>query len=217
MVSTVGGFFIAMLILASAAAIGWVGYTQIRARKLGLPPPSLSSYNPFQSSSLDPYSPDSHGPAGWVKQRISAFRNRNKRSAVGAYEGARHDDEAWDAHADAYGYEAELEDGRFQQNTHYQVQSTSYNMNTSSTPAATRATLDPDADEPRGRSRSRGPSAEHSRSNPFGDDAQPSNMSTHSLGPYGQAPQDHHTPAQSHTPRPTNSSPERRSIFREEV
>ncbi|KKA29942.1 hypothetical protein TD95_004805 [Thielaviopsis punctulata] len=214
MVSGVGGFFITVLIVAFLGALAWFAYSQIRARKLGLPPPSLSSYNPFKSQNLDPYAPSSGGVGGWFKERIGAFKNRHSRSAAGAYEGARHDDEAWDTRADTYGYEAELDDSRFHQDTSYTTQhphsGSSYNMNVASTPAggASRADLAvADADESsRGRSRSREPDA---RANPFDDEAQPSNMSTHSVGPYGH-------PVQGQ-PERSATSPERRSIFREEV
>lgn len=36
MVSTAGGIVIAIVVLLLAAAVGWVGYTQVRARKLGV-------------------------------------------------------------------------------------------------------------------------------------------------------------------------------------
>lgn len=36
MVSTAGGIVIAIVVLLLAAAVGWIGYTQVRARKLGV-------------------------------------------------------------------------------------------------------------------------------------------------------------------------------------
>lgn len=43
MVSTAGGIIIAIIVLALAAAVGWIVFSQMRARRLGvsvpLPPP----------------------------------------------------------------------------------------------------------------------------------------------------------------------------------
>ena len=122
-----GLFFFLLFLLVVFGAAGWVGFTQWRARKAGLPPPSWKSYIPFlgdRSSSNYP-APRSSGPFDWVKDKVAALRNR--RTARGAYEepseGAGYGgggnggsarrgrgldpDDAWDARvaneADAYG------------------------------------------------------------------------------------------------------------------
>ena len=123
-VSGVGAFFIVLLVLIIVAAIAWVVFTQLRARRLGLPPPSLSSYIPFKKSSASRNypSPAPGGIVGWVKDKVDALKNRGNRTAGGAYEeplggsrgrpnnrgfGPLDPDEAWDARvgneADGYG------------------------------------------------------------------------------------------------------------------
>ncbi|KAI9894852.1 MAG: hypothetical protein M1814_000072 [Vezdaea aestivalis] len=149
--SGVGTFFIVLFVLIIVGVIAWVVFTQLRARRLGLPPPTLASYNPFKKTSTSRNYPaaSSSGPVGWVKDKVEAFRNRRNRTADGAYEerlgpgsashgqssnnratlGALDPDEAWDARvgneADAYGpgglYEQELDN---RQSTAYQGQST---------------------------------------------------------------------------------------------
>ncbi|KAI9744756.1 MAG: hypothetical protein M1818_001681 [Claussenomyces sp. TS43310] len=128
--SGVATFFIIVVVLAVLAAAGWVIFTQLRARRLGLPPPGLSSYNPFSSSSRGGNTSTYGGPrpapgglVGWVNDRVRAFKNRGSRNAGGAYEeplqsgvrgrganrgfGPLDPDDAWDARvgteADAYG------------------------------------------------------------------------------------------------------------------
>ncbi|KAL2065198.1 hypothetical protein VTL71DRAFT_2867 [Oculimacula yallundae] len=124
-VSGLGAFFIIVAFVAIASAAGWVVYTHLRARRLGLPQPTLASYNPFHSSSSGAYgsSGPKTGVVGWVNDKVKAFKNRNNRSAGGAYEeplssnvrgrasnrgfGPLDPDDAWDARvgteADAYG------------------------------------------------------------------------------------------------------------------
>lgn len=117
-----GLFFLLLFLLLIFAAVGWVGFTQYRARKAGLPPPSWKSYIPFiKGGSTSNYpAPRTSGPFDWFKDKFAALRN--KRSARGAYEepteggtgyaGARRgrgldQDDAWDARvaneSDAYG------------------------------------------------------------------------------------------------------------------
>jgi hypothetical protein len=124
MASHVGAFFIVLFILVLLAAGGWVAYTQVRARQRGLPPPTLSSYNPFasRSSSANYPGPAPGGIVGWFNDKIRAFKNRNNRVAGGAYEeplgstrgrganrgfGPLDPDDAWDTRvgteAEAYG------------------------------------------------------------------------------------------------------------------
>ncbi|KAI0478914.1 phosphoglycerate mutase-like protein [Xylariaceae sp. FL0804] len=127
MVSAAGTFFIVLFVLLIAAAIGWVVFTQLRARRLGvsspapshpvasLPAPPLSSYNPFARHESSAYATSGGGGGGggggvWgrLSDKVRGFRGgRNARSAAGAYEapssssrrgfGALDPDDAWDA------------------------------------------------------------------------------------------------------------------------
>ncbi|KAI1095846.1 hypothetical protein F5B19DRAFT_269997 [Rostrohypoxylon terebratum] len=126
MVNAIGTFFIVVLVLAVAGSIGWVVFTQLRARRLGLPAPPISSYNPFRRSEPSPYAgpqPAPGGIRGWVSDKWRALRGGGtggggSRSATGAgYERASRrgygldPDDAWDTRvgheADAYyGYGA---------------------------------------------------------------------------------------------------------------
>ncbi len=126
--SGIGIFVLVIFILLIIGAIAWVTFTQLRARRQGLPAPSLSSYNPFanRSSSRNYPSSSSGGIAGWISTKFQALKNR--RTAGGAYEeplgasgsggggiggrgrrgfGPLDPDEAWDTRvgteADAYG------------------------------------------------------------------------------------------------------------------
>ncbi|ESZ93365.1 hypothetical protein SBOR_6242 [Sclerotinia borealis F-4128] len=124
-ISGVGAFFVIVLIVALIGGVGWIVYTHLRARRLGLPQPTLSSYNPFSGGS-DRYGSSGSGQGGmvgWVKDKVNGFKTRNNRSAGGAYEeplssnvrgraanrgfGPLDPDDAWDARvgteADAYG------------------------------------------------------------------------------------------------------------------
>ncbi|KAJ2969914.1 hypothetical protein NQ176_g8430 [Zarea fungicola] len=159
MVSVAGGIVIAIVVLTAAAAVGWIAFTQYRARKLGLPAPSFSSYLPWNKRGSDSYGPPQPAPGGvvgWFNDLVRKFKNRNNRSAAGAYEpsnrnvggGARgahralDPDEAWDTRvgneADNYGYyEEELTTrsggaGAYS-STEYHG-SNSYDMNLAATP-----------------------------------------------------------------------------------
>ncbi|QSZ32123.1 hypothetical protein DSL72_001692 [Monilinia vaccinii-corymbosi] len=124
-ISGVAAFFIIVFTVALIAGVAWIVYTHLRARRLGLPQPSISSYNPFVGAS-DGYADSGSGQGGmlgWVKGKVNALKNRNNRSAGGAYEeplstsvrgravnrgfGPLDPDDAWDARvgteADAYG------------------------------------------------------------------------------------------------------------------
>ncbi len=128
---------VGLLFLVIAAA-GWIVYVHLRARRLGLPTPTLASYSPF-SNTTRRYSvqPRTGGLIGWVSDKWRTYKYNRNRSAAGAYEGTSLDgynagrsgrgsggrgaqldpDEAWDTRvgteADAYGpqggyYEEEL-------------------------------------------------------------------------------------------------------------
>ena len=123
-ISGIGAFFIIIVFLIIFGGAAWVLYTHLRARRLGLPQPTLSSYNPFSGGQrYGAPGPAPGGIVGWVNDKVRAFKNRNNRSAGGAYEeplssnvrgrgnnrgfGPLDPDDAWDARvgteADAYG------------------------------------------------------------------------------------------------------------------
>jgi len=194
-----GLFFFLLFLLLIFAAVGWVVFTQVRARRAGLPPPTFKSYIPFvgggSSSSRNYPTPRQGGPIGWIKDRFASLKN--SRTAQGAYEepleagtmgrGRRglDPDEAWDARvgneADAYGPGG----GQYEEQelglapSHEPYGGTSYGGS---------AALPSYGDGERGRSRSREPEAyigggqqgldarydeetgrPRSRENPFGD------------------------------------------------
>ena len=128
-----GYFFLFLLIVVILAPIGWILYTRFRAQRAGLPPPPLSSYNPFsnhdRSNPSSQIYPATSGAVGWVKGKFGLAKRRfgggsggGGVTRTGAYEqtsgsagglgGGRatrglDPDEAWDARvgaeADAYG------------------------------------------------------------------------------------------------------------------
>ncbi|KAI1490569.1 hypothetical protein F5X96DRAFT_669530 [Biscogniauxia mediterranea] len=230
MVSPVGTFFIILVVLLVIAAVGWIVFTQLRARRLGLPSPPLSSYNPFARSDPSPYGlpqPAPGGIRGWFSDKLRALRGGggNTRSAAGAYEnpssasrGRSHSgfgpldpDEAWDTRvhteADTYGpggYYEEQELGYRGGGGGGAYAGSGYEMNL---PA-----------EERGRTMSRSPGvggggsahlgAHHPRQNPFDDDAaEPSNLRGVSPRPIV----DTTTPAAASTPAATAAATTRKN------
>ncbi|OAA69019.1 hypothetical protein ISF_03394 [Cordyceps fumosorosea ARSEF 2679] len=231
MVSAAGGIIIAIVVLALVAAVAWIVFTQYRARRLGLPTPSLSSYLPWKKrdSPYGPPQPAPGGVAGWFNDQVRKFKNRNNRSAAGAYEpsnrgvgvgvggarGAFDPDEAWDTRvgneADHYGYyEEELTArgggavaagaGR-RISTEYHGGS-SYNMNLAATPGRERD--EDDVDLERGRQPSRSPGAGPRGNNPFDDD-----HAAESLRGVSPRPMEHG--------HKSSASPSRHSVFKENV
>ncbi|KAI9836048.1 MAG: hypothetical protein M1819_001659 [Sarea resinae] len=119
-------FFIIVVVIIIVAVAAWIITTQLRARRLGLPAPSL---NPFHRSSYNNSranypSPAPGGVIGWFNDKIRGFRSRRFNSSDGYEEpiiggggrggrgsrrgfGPLDPDEAWDARvgteADAYG------------------------------------------------------------------------------------------------------------------
>lgn len=180
----------------------------------------------MHKSDPSPYGPPAPAPggvSGWFSDQIRKFKNRNNRSAAGAYEGAGSaparrgfgpldPDEAWDSRvgneADHYGpggYYEEQELGLHQpgrpshqdENTAYRGASEpeSYSMNLAATPRGF------DGDRDRGRTLSR------DGRNPFDDDAaEPSNISLRGVSPRPMEGE-----------RREDNASERRSIFRENV
>ncbi|TRX88468.1 hypothetical protein FHL15_010658 [Xylaria flabelliformis] len=242
MVSPVGTFFIVLAVFLVVAAVGWIVFTQLRARRLGLPSPPLSSYIPFTGSSHQSSyggpQPRASGVRGWISDRFQSLKN--PRSAAGAYEpsapagrrgfGPLDPDEAWDARVgnETYGVGAsyypddqELEDrGHHHGGGHTMggpYSGSDYHMNLAGD----------GVDESRGRSpnpRLDVPAANpaagagNHHSNPFDDSAaEPSNLSMRGVSP---RPIDTRKAAGT-TGGPPHDSPtsvaERRSIFREDI
>ncbi|KAL1858907.1 hypothetical protein Daus18300_009776 [Diaporthe australafricana] len=230
MVGTAGAIIITIVVLAVVGGVAWVLYSRLQAKKLGLPPPGLTSFVPFMhKSDPSPYGPPAPAPGGvggWFNDQIRKFKNRNNRSAAGAYEGPGQSsgrrgfgpldpDSAWDSRvgneADNYGpggYYEEQELGLHQtgrpahhdENTAYGGASEheSYSMNLAATPRMDARGFDGD----RGRTLSR------DGRNPFDDDAaEPSNISLRGVSP---------RPMEGERHQADNTS-ERRSIFRENV
>lgn len=231
-----GVFLIILVIAVIGAGGGYVAYTHYRARKLGLPPPSL---NPFSknrdSNAYRAPAPAPGGIVGWVNDKVNALRN--KRTAGGAYEstgyggggsarggrrafGPLDPDEAWDARVDneASGYYEEQELG-LQDPGHGPYGGGGYgNVGVGGT------------EQGRGRSRSRQRELDErydeevhggssSKVNPFGDNAETSNMSLRSVSPRPAQDTSYHGGG---AHRKQNSSlddspTERRSMFTEDV
>ncbi|RDW61554.1 hypothetical protein BP5796_11446 [Coleophoma crateriformis] len=243
-VSGLGAFFLIVLFIIVAGGIAWVVFTHLRARRLGLPQPTLQSYNPFNQSSSR-YSGSNSGAGGvkgWVNDKLRAFKNRNNRSAGGAYEeplsssvrgraanrgfGPLDPDEAWDARvgneADAYG-----------PGGYYEEQELGLHPAAGSGMGPASGQAPPGYGESRGRSLSRDPEPYIGGSqagldrrydeemgrptlNPFDDSAEPSNVSLRGVSP---RPVEASSAGQGHKKTGSNdSSPtERRSMFRENV
>ncbi|KXX76332.1 hypothetical protein MMYC01_206252 [Madurella mycetomatis] len=216
-----------LVVVAIAGAIWWIIFTRMRAQRLGLPPPGLTSYIPFlkSSSSYEGPSPAPGGIVGWINDRIRLLRHgRNTRTAAGAYEGQSYnagytstggargrgfdqDDDAWDSRVghgpDGYNpYEEERELGLVPPQGQ---QGDGYQMNLAVGPAE-------QGEETRGRTRSRSPAPAPPparKGNPFDDDAEPSNISLRGVSP---RPMDN-----SFAARKARGDEDRRSVFREEV
>lgn len=240
-VSGLGAFFIIVAFVLIFGGVGWVVYTHLRARRLGLPQPTLASYNPFRSSErYGAPGPAPGGIAGWFSDIVKKLKNRNNRSAGGAYEeplssnvrgrpnnrgfGPLDPDEAWDARvgteADAYG-----------PGGYYEEQELGLHNDQ-------RGGLPPSGAPPsygadRGRSRSREPEPyiggsqagldrrydeEMGRKptgpNPFDDSAEPSSVSLRGVSPRPMDNSQGHTKGQHSI---DDSPSERRSMFRENM
>lgn len=244
-ISGVAAFFIIIAFLVVIGIGAWIVYAHLRARRLGLPQPTLSSYNPFKGSSSQRYGapgPAPGGIVGWVNDKVRAFKNRNNRSAGGAYEeplssnvrgrasnrgfGPLDPDDAWDARvgteADAYG------PGGYYEEAELGLHGGQSGL------AATPGAAPPSYAEDRGRALSREPEpyiggsqagldrrydeemgGTKATTNPFDDSAEPSNVSLRGVSPRPMVDTSAkgHTKAQESLDSPT----ERRSMFREDV
>ncbi|CAI4212585.1 unnamed protein product [Parascedosporium putredinis] len=199
MVNVAGGIVIAIVVIAVVAALGWVAFTQLRARRLGLPPPSFSSYIPFKKSNDSPFDSRASqgGVVGWVNDRVRGFKQRNNRTARGAYEPS-----GGNAARGTMAALTPTKLGILACTTSDDLGGSGYEMNLPRTPAAR-------SPAPQEERRGRQPAER----NPFDDDAEPSNISVRKISP---RPLD--TGAGRAGGRKEDDSPtDRRSMFREEV
>ncbi|KAK8164994.1 hypothetical protein IWX90DRAFT_484643 [Phyllosticta citrichinensis] len=98
--SGIGVFFLVVILLIGATFAGYTVWVRLRAKRLGLPPPSLnpfareSSRSSVAASALPAPAPG--GIVGWVNDKMAALKNRRNRRgdpareryAAGAYEEA---------------------------------------------------------------------------------------------------------------------------------
>lgn len=179
-------FLIILLLLVSGAYFGWYFYARWNANKNGLPPPSMNPIAAFKASRSGGGGASNYpGPApggikGFIDTQLRKFKNRNNRSAAGAYEGdnnlsgnaprgrgagSRLDpDEAWSARVGDEAYYEEQELG-----LHEPARGANPYAPTSYAPQ-------PTDDRDRGRSRTRDSyddehlDARNPRNDPFADD-----------------------------------------------
>lgn len=114
---TFGIILLVLFIFLLIALALWITYVHIRAKRLGLPTPTLSSYTPFTTPRNYRSAPRTGGLIGWVQDKVREWRYRRNRSAAGSYEGTTLNsrgargrggldpDDAWDTRV---GNEAEL-------------------------------------------------------------------------------------------------------------
>jgi hypothetical protein len=235
-------FLIILLLVGAGSYFGWYFYARWNAQRNGLPPPSMNPIAAFKNRSADSAAANYPGPAptgikGFIDTQVRKFKNRNNRTAAGAYEepgyggqprgrgaGSRLDpDEAWSARVGDEAYYEEQELGL------HEPSSTSANPYANTNYAAPY----PGASEPeRGRSRNRESYEERDsgnlHANPFGDDNAASLRGV-SPRPLGHEDTSYHGGAAVQMPRgpahgkagSINSldSPgeSRRSVFREDI
>lgn len=83
-------FFVTVFIILIFTCTGWFIYTHIRARSLGLPPPALSSYNPFNhNDKLRKFNATRDGVFDWVKGKFNLFKHRDNHSTTQGFAGSR--------------------------------------------------------------------------------------------------------------------------------
>ncbi|KAK5169691.1 uncharacterized protein LTR77_005669 [Saxophila tyrrhenica] len=238
-----GVFLIILVLVLVAAGGGYVLYAHYRARKLGLPAPNFNPFNrkPRESPLYRAPAPAPSGVIGWVTDKFSSLRSG--RTTTGAYEstgygaggrsgtdrrgfGPLDPDEAWDARVDneTGGYYEEQELG-LQDPSHGPYGGGGYGDVGVGVGGI---------EEGRGRSRSRQRELDNrydeevhnggARLNPFGEQAEASNMSLRSVSPRPDMPTSaprapSHKRGQSslNTTGSDDSPTERRSMFREDV
>ncbi|KAL5117534.1 hypothetical protein ACEQ8H_004564 [Pleosporales sp. CAS-2024a] len=233
-------FLAVVVVLLIVSYLGWYLYARWNASRHGLPTPSMNPIAAFKQRSAGAASSSNYpGPAptgikGFIDAQLRKFKNRNNRTAAGAYEepayargrgaGSRLDpDEAWSARVGDEAYYEEQELGLQEPSS------------TRANPYANTAYMGPHPgidDSARGRSRQRDSYDDRSNArtapaNPFGDDNAASlrgvsprplaNEDTSYHGPTTQVQklQRHHSNASVETlESPTGS---RRSVFKEDI
>jgi len=235
-----GIFFLLLLLLLIIPAGAWIAFTQVRARRAGLPPPPLSAYNPFNRNPVSNYpaAPRPSGVVGWVQDKLHSMRN--KRSAGGAYEGGRSGrgfgpldpDSAWDTRlgneADAYGPVGDYEE---QELGLHPPAPGAYGGSGYGAPSPGLPEYGTE-DMGRGRSRSRDETAyiggsqrglderydeEMGRDNPFGDGAERSSLRGVSPRPVGTSGEVRGHAKKGSSGTLEDSPTERKSMFREQM
>jgi hypothetical protein len=181
-------FLIVLFFLGAGGYFGWYFLARWNASRNGLPPPSMNPIAVFKNRSSGGATANYPGPAptgikGFIDTQVRKFKNRNNRTAAGAYEepgyngtaprgrgaGSRLDpDEAWSSRVGDEAYYEEQELGLHEpSSTHANpYANTSYN-------APYPGAAEPERE--RGRSRQRESYDEHldgrsAQTNPFGDD-----------------------------------------------
>ena len=111
--SRVALVFLILVLLIPLIAILYILFARHRAQQAGLPPPPLSSYNPFRSRSRPTQIyPAPFGVFGWVRSKFQSLRSSRGGGAYAQPLGVHgrrglDPDEAWDARvgneADGYG------------------------------------------------------------------------------------------------------------------
>ncbi|KAK4041935.1 hypothetical protein C8A01DRAFT_34045 [Parachaetomium inaequale] len=187
-------------------------------------------------------SPAPGGIIGWFNDRIRLMRHRggNTRTAAGAYEGSSSsgaynagyattgnsgsrgfdhlEDDPWDSRVGGYNpYEEERELGLVPPAAGghgYRPDGEGYQMNLAVAPGGSGAGGGGEGDEERrGRPRSRSPGPQAKKGNPFGDEAEPSNLSLRGVSPRPMEPADTSFAGR----KAAKEDHDRRSMFREEV
>lgn len=230
-----GWFILVLILLIPICAAGYIFYSRFRAKQNGLPPPPLSSYNPFahRDRHTDNY-PAPSGIVGWTKKKFESLKPKGSRS--GAYEqplgaGGRRGldpDEAWDARvgAEADGYGA----GGYYEEQELGLRPPGNGPYGGSGYGGQSHAL-PDYGEERGRSLSRNQSPyigggqkglderydeEMGGDDPFGDEAERSELRGVSPRPHQEGANKGHAQKGSEGV-PDDSPTERRSMFHENV
>ncbi|KAI0998494.1 hypothetical protein K3495_g9702 [Podosphaera aphanis] len=226
-----GVFFIILFLLTIFGCTTWLFYTHIRAKRLGLPQPTFSSYNPFGTKNNFRESGQPHTRViGWVSDKIRLLKNRNSRAAAGGYEepltsnvrsraknrgfGPLDPDEAWDTRvgmeADSYTPTGHAEE---QELDPYEPSS-----------------VPPKYEESRGRRFSRVPEPYIGGSQAGLDRRYDEEMGSREMNPFADTAEPTDLPLREFSPRPMVTaesaryqqntrmdSPSRRSMFREDI
>lgn len=255
-VSGFGIFIIILIVLIVLGVVGWIAfvlfplllpfqltishsYTQLRARRLGLPAPRIVPWG--RSSNTGGYAAPSPAPGGiqgWFSSKMNALRNT--RTAGGAYEstgyssssrgrdrrgfGALDPDEAWDTRV---GNEADYGGGYYEEQE-LGLQDPAHGPYGGGAYAPSNNIGVAGIEEGRGRSRSRQRELDErydeevhgGGGNPFGDENERSDMSLRGVSPrpmIDTATRGHKAQQSLGAAAEDHSPTERRSMFRENM